>query len=363
MRLLLFSDLHLDAPFRWAGPVLARRKRQAIRDALRRITELAAETGVDALLCGGDLYEDDCYSHDTGELLRRTFGDLGSLPVYLAPGNHDWLGPASLYRRVSWTPNVRVFDEDRLTPITLADGLTLWGAAHCAPANTRSFLQDFAVNREGVHIALFHGSERRLLAFQEAGKAPHAPFDSADLERSGIHHALLGHYHSPRDEASYTYPGNPEPLAFGETGERGPVLVTVNRDGSVERERRRVAVGEMSDLSVDITGCSRDQEIRDRVAAARDSHQGLIRLTIHGEVAPDVDLQLRDLGDDSSGMVVRAGSIRVAYRLDVIKDEQTVRGQFVRDVLNSSDLTEEDRRQVIITGLRALEGRNDLEVL
>jgi hypothetical protein len=53
----------------------------------------------------------------------------------------------------------------------------------------------------------------------------------------------------------------------------------------------------------------------------------------------------------------------VAYDLEVIKQEQTVRGQFVRDVLDSTDLSKEERHRVIVVGLRALEGRSDLEVM
>lgn len=363
MKLLLFSDLHLDMPFKWAGPVLARKRRQSLRDALRRIASLAGEAGVDALLCGGDLYEQECYSSDTGEFLRTTFGELSPLPVYIAPGNHDWFGPASLYRRVAWTPNVRIFERDRLTPFTLTDGLTLWGAAHRAPANTDGFLDGFAVDRGGVHLALFHGSERRLLAFQESGKASHAPFDAADLERSGIHHAFLGHYHNPRDEVRYTYPGNPEPLSFGETGERGAVIATVNGDGSVVPERRRVATTEITDLDVDVTGCCGEQDVRDRVAAARSGVPGLLRITLQGELGPDVDVRPQDLGDPAAGFAVRTGSIRVAYDLEMIRQEQTVRGQFVRDVLDSAELSEEERQRVVVTGLRALEGRSDLEVM
>jgi exonuclease SbcD len=363
MKLLLFSDLHLDTPFRWAGPVLARKKRQSLRDTLRRIASLASEAGVDALLCAGDLYEQECYSPDTGEFLRTTFGELSPLPVYIAPGNHDWFGPASLYRGVKWTSNVHIFERDRLTPLTLADGLTLWGAAHRAPANTDGFLEGFVVDRGGVHLALFHGSERRLLVFQESGKAPHAPFDAAELKRSGIHHAFLGHYHNPRDDDRYTYPGNPEPLSFGETGKRGVVIAAIREDGSVLRERLRVASTEITDLEVDVTGCSGEQEIRDRVAAVRSGISGVLRITLKGGVGPDVDVRPQDFGDPASGLVVRAGSIRVAYDLEEIKQEQTVRGQFVRDVLDSADLSEEERQRVVVTGLRALEGRSDLEVM
>lgn len=37
-------------------------------------------------------------------------------PAYLTPGNHDWYGPDSLYRRLDWPAHVHVFTEDRLFP-------------------------------------------------------------------------------------------------------------------------------------------------------------------------------------------------------------------------------------------------------
>ncbi len=207
MKLLLFSDLHLDTPFRWFDPLLARKRRQSLRDTLRKIVSLATELRVDAVLCGGDLYEQECFSSETGEFLRQTFEGLGQTRIYIAPGNHDWLGPASLYRRVRWSANVHVFESDRLAPVTLAEGLTLWGAAHCAPANTRNLLEGFHVDRGGVHLALFHGSELGFFAFQDAGKAAHAPFRAADIERGGLAHAFLGHFHKPCEGDRYTYPG------------------------------------------------------------------------------------------------------------------------------------------------------------
>jgi hypothetical protein len=45
-----------------------------------------------------------------------------------------------------------------------------------------------------------------------------------------------------------------------------------------------------------------------------------------------------------------------------VAQEPTVRGQFVRDV-QASELTPEERQRIIVTGLRALDGRYDLEVL
>lgn len=364
MRLLLFSDLHLDAPFRWAPPEVARRRRRALRETLLAIVDLAIEERVDAVLSGGDLYEHERCSRDSEEFLRAAFERLGSIPAYLVPGNHDWYGPESLYRRVVWSANVHVFTADRLTPATLADGLTLWGAAHHAPAGAAGFLAEFRVDRGGTHLALFHGSERGFLAQQGTDKVPHAPFDADEIERAGLQHAFLGHYHRPRDAERHTYPGNPDPLTFGEDGERGAVIATVRPDGSVERLRRRVARSQVHDVLVDIADCRGMQEVRERVAAALDGLGGMARVTLAGEVDPDLHLSLAELDGAVPWMeavVARLGSVRVRYDVEAIAAEPTVRGEFVRDV-NAAELAEETRRRVLIAGLRALDGRSDLEV-
>lgn len=279
MKLLHFADLHLDTRFDRAGP--ARRKAQ--RDTLGLIVELACAQEVDALLCAGDLYEHDRFSPDTAAFLRSAF-DI-DVPVYLAPGDDDWYGPQSLYQQVDWSPNVHVFTEEALEPVELADGVTLWGGAHCEPSGGKGFLDEFTVNRTGVNLALFHGS---------------AP---VDVEITGLDHAFLGHEHTPAHAARYTYPGNPDPLTSGETGERGAVLCTVHDDGTVSRQTHDVSVS------------------RSR-----------------GLVVPDA--------------VTSPSAVDHGWFVE----ERTVRGQFVRDVLASS-LEPATRDRVLAMGLAALEER------
>jgi DNA repair exonuclease SbcCD nuclease subunit len=365
MKVLLFSDLHLETPFAWARPDVARKRRRALRDTLATIVELAIRERVDAVLCGGDLYEHDRCAPDTGEFLREMFGRLVPIRVFLAPGNHDWYGPSSLYQQVPWTPNVHVFTDDRLTPVALGDGVTLWGAAHRAPANTDGFLDRFKVDRDGVHLAVFHGSERSSLMAQGSGKLPHAPFDQAAIERAGLHHVFLGHYHRPLDGDRLTYPGNPEPLAFGEEGNRGVVVATIAGDGRLTRVRHRVSRTQMHDREVDVTGCSSLHEIEERAEAVLAGLVGVARLTLRGELATQIDLRPDDLiqiAGDLDVVVIQVGPLTVAYDYEAIAEEPTVRGQFVRDVLAARDLDDEGRRRVLITGLRAFEGRMDLEV-
>jgi len=365
MKFLLFSDLHLDTQFQWTGPVLGRERRNSLRSTLQRIVTLAGELQVDALLCGGDLYEHDRFTPDTMSFVSSLFSTL-DIPVYVAPGNHDWYGPTSLYQLARWSQNVVIFTESGLTPVSITDGLTLWGAAHRAPANTNGFLsRGFRVDRGGMNIALFHGSEVSAFGFQDRGKLPHAPFRAAEIEQAGLDHALLGHFHTPSDAPRHTYPGNPEPLSFGEEGLRGAVLITIGDDGSILRERHHVASSSVSSIDVSLDGVTNSSEIRDRVESAIEHLSGIVRVRISGEVPACVDVRLTDLkrlGSHLDGFVPQLGLIRTAYDFDELEAERTIRGQFVRDV-RASSLDEDARSRVLVTGLRALDGRsNELDV-
>ena len=369
LKIVHFADLHLDSPFAWCEATgdVARRRREALRDTLLAIVELVRASGADALFCGGDLYEHDRVTLDTANFLRQTFASLHPVPVYIAPGNHDWYGATSVYATEGWSENVHIFREPTLQAVSLAPGITLWGGAHRAPANTDNFLgNSFRVSGTGAHIALFHGAERSWLAEQGEGKAPHAPFETADIPDSGLHHAFLGHYHRPVDGAHHTYPGNPDPLQFGEEGERGPVVATIDAEGEVTRERHMVAVTPVHELRLDVTGLTNRQQIRDSLRAKSENLAGLVRLTVCGDLEPSLDLQedaIREqLLETFEAVQVRKSGLHLAYDLEEIRQEPTVRGQFVEDVLGS-DLRKDEQRRVLRMGLRALDGRDDLEVL
>lgn len=379
MRLVAFSDLHLDAPFARGGPALVRLRRAALREALIGVAQLATSVDADAVLCAGDLFEHDRVSPDTAELLRRTFAELAPTPVLLAPGNHDWFGASSIYATTAWSSNVHVFSHSALEPFRLSERLVIWGAAHQAPSGTHGLLDNFSVARawqrdadesaraagDLVHIGLFHGSEESAFTLQaDPDKVLHAPFRSEQIAASGLAHAIVGHYHLRREASTHTYPGNPAPLSFGERGDGGAVVIDVGADGSVTRRWERICSLEVHDLEVDIGGLGDAAAISDALTSVLAGHGGVARVTIVGEVAPTLDLDLALKSEIAHGLdqlELRTGRLTDGYDLHHICEEPTVRGQFVRDVLES-DLDDDEQRRVIATGLRALSGRDDLEV-
>jgi DNA repair exonuclease SbcCD nuclease subunit len=364
MRLLLFSDLHLETRFAWAPPPVAAARRDALRGCLRRIADLAGTERIDALCCGGDLFEQERHRPDTGSFLRDTFAALDPLPIYLAPGNHDWLAPDGIYARTDWPANVHLFTQERLEPVTLAEGLTLWGAGHHSPTNTRGFLDVFRVDRGGVHIGLFHGSEQGGFDLDEQAKRRHAPFRAGQIRATGLNHVLLGHHHTPRHADDHTYPGNPEPLTFGEQGPRGAVIVDVLSTGELTRSVRQVAATTLHDVVVDVTGVRHAAQVQDRVDEALAGLAGSARVSLRGEVDPSIEVAAGNLRRprDIAGGGGRVDGVRYGYDLEALAAEQTVRGQFVRDVRVAPAMVDELRRRVLLTGLRAFDRREDLEV-
>ena len=210
LRILHFADLHLDSSFAGLGfpSLVARQYREVLRESLLRIIDLALDKKVDVVTIGGDLYEHERFSKDTGEFLRSQMQRLRGIKVYIAPGNHDPWMPESLYQYIDWSPNVHIFQGTTFTPIRLQSDVTLWGMAHCSFSNHKNPMANFKVDGSGKNVLLFHGSEMSNIDPQ---KGRHAPFNIENLVESGADIALLGHYHRGKIEeesgVKYVYPG------------------------------------------------------------------------------------------------------------------------------------------------------------
>src|SRR3990170_1436330 len=236
-RILHFADLHLDRSF--AGPGMtaaeAGRRRAELRAALIRIVDVALDLDVDLLTVGGDLYEHDRTTPDTGRFVARQFERLAPRPVLIAPGNHDPFVAGSLYDRVQWPENVHVFKQAGWTPLEAA-GVTVWGAGHTGPALRKNLLRELRLTAPRTAVALLHAAD---IATARIGRDDHCPFDVADIQQCGAAFVLLGHDHrlrvSPPGAPRYAYPGSPEPLGFFTEGPHHVLLLTMNgHEPSVE---------------------------------------------------------------------------------------------------------------------------------
>jgi DNA repair protein SbcD/Mre11 len=361
LRLLLFSDLQLDRPYEWASPTLADARRAAAREALVEILGIARQRDVDVIACAGDLFDRRTVRPGTIEWLIAALRSA-SVPVLIAPGERDFVGPLGGYTRHEWPDNVTIFDTNEFVPVKVADGVMVWGAGHTEAHRARSFLDHFEVDHDGVNISLFHGAEVSC-AEQEPDLDPSAPFEEAAVGQAGFDHALVGHYQQPHQGRLYTYPGAPLAHDFGNTAAGGVVLLTLAGDGALDREYLPIESQKLHDVSVDLTGSTSAGDVTRRVKASLGELSGVIHLRLIGHLSPDVVLERDDLVAVTSSVddVLLDWAVDVDAGLDGLAEEQTVRGQFVRDVLVAPYLSEEQRQGVLFIGLRALAGSDSLE--
>jgi hypothetical protein len=60
--------------------------------------------------------------------------------------------------------------------------------------------------------------------------------------------------------------------------------------------------------------------------------------------------------------LARTSGYRVDHEFAALVNLETVTGQFVRDVLDAHELSDDDQLRILVTGLRALDGRDDLRI-
>ena len=298
MRFLVFADLQLDRELETdaGGPDHAVRRRANVRACLDRILALADDLDVDAIVSAGDLYVHRHVLPGTASFLVDRLGKAGR-PVFLAPGDQDPHTPDSVYATTAWPDNVHVFDCDVLVPVELGPGVRLWGAAHPDHpdrADTPGFLDGFVIADDGVNLAVFHGSE--VGSPSEPSTSTVAPFRAEQVEQAGLTHAFVGHAATAVDAPWHTVPGVPDPLGFDDPDPRGAVIVDVDADGTVRRERHSVAVSRLHEVAIDVTGADSADEVIERMLAAVEDLEGVVRVCLEGTAAPGVEVD----GDELS---------------------------------------------------------------
>jgi exonuclease SbcD len=360
------ADIHLDRAYSGAGmtPAIASARREELRDAFRRFIDLALEIRADAITIGGDLYEHERVTPDTGNFIRAQLERLDPIPALIAPGNHDPYVPGSLYQRASWPDNVTIFRETSFAPAELAGGVTIWGAGHTAPDLRQNLIEGFRVPDDGRrHVLLFHGSDMQAVP---EGKAAHAPFLPRDIEVTGADFALLGHYHSarlsPQEAPRFVYPGTPEPLDFAEEGAH--YIARLNIDASnVAGELIHFGQVRYETHPIDVTVMESSDEIRTQIAARGDSSL-IARIVLQGDLHPDVDLSTKALYNTCAERFSYLDIVdrtHPAYRIDEIAEESTTKGAFVRLMRSRIEDMEGQEREVaeqaLLYGLQAFDRR------
>ena len=268
MKILAVGDIHLGRiPSRLPAELAAQSRRFGPAAAWKRTVEAAVEAKVRAVLLAGDVVDrDDDFFEAYGQLARgvERLADA-DISVIGVAGNHD---VKVLPRLAKEIPAFRLVGADgRWEPCEIANGresVTIWGWSFPRERVLQSPLPDTPFERRpGLNLGLLHCD-------RDAGASPYAPVTGTELQRAGLDGWLLGHIHVPdalTAASTNGYLGSLTGLHRGETGTRGPWLITVSRGSVDEVEHLPLAPLHWQRLPVDLEGISEPADAQGRLLA------------------------------------------------------------------------------------------------
>ena len=366
MKIVHAADIHLDRAFPGQGlGSTGDERRRALVDAFLRIVDFAADA--DALCICGDLYEHEHVTANTQNFLLDQFERLNR-PVLVLPGNHDPYLTGSVYQRTDWPENVHVFSQSTPEPFQLADDIYVWGIAYTQRELDPSVVCNLRIPKQGSRrdLLMLHGSLGG--SGSPGADTEFLPMTHAELAATGADFVMLGHYHGGLVDGNVCYPGSPEPLTWAERGRHAVNVLTVDGSG-VHAELHDVNRLTFDVIAIDADGCTSSAEIEELVTAQVKGREdpGLgLRIELTGEVDPGCEVDPPTLAERCGGglldLVVVDGTVP-SYDLDEIAKEPTVRGRFVRSLLERAAAAPEEHsriKEAMRVGLRAIDGRTDL---
>lgn len=361
LRFLHAGDFHLDSPFSGLSPKQAAAAREEQRALLDRVQTLALTRKVDLVLLSGDLFDGAHIYPETIEILQAALAAM-SVPIFIAPGNHDPHTAQSPYVTKSWPDNVHLFRENGMTAIPLPElGCTVYGSAFTESSRHSSPLEGLELASEGFHLACFHG---------DLGKraSRYGPISVEELASSGLHYAALGHVHA-RSELSrlgktyYAYPGCPQGRGFDETGEKGVYIGQIDESGHVSLEFNSLCMRQYLNITVELRNRPAVTVLKKLLAEVPEST--IARIFLRGERC-EAQLPLEDLQHLAAPYFYSVAMIDESERargLWAREEEDSLCGAFLRDLKHQLEAASPEEQALIELaaryGLAALEGREE----
>jgi DNA repair exonuclease SbcCD nuclease subunit len=264
-RFLHAADLHLDSPLRGLGAdAPAARIRQATRDALGNLVDLAIREQVDFVVVAGDLYDGDWPDFRTGQALVAALARLtrAGIRVVAIRGNHD--AESVLTRSLSLPDGATLLRADRPDTVHWPEfDVVLHGQSF----GTRDVQQNLAQGYPAPVANRFNIGLLHTAATGRPGHASYAPCTVEQLASHGYDYWALGHIHTREEvlrDPWIVFPGNLQGRHVNESGDKGASLVTVRHGRVAGVDHRALDAVRWARVTVDCEGAADEEAVLGR---------------------------------------------------------------------------------------------------
>ena len=362
-RFLQTSDLHLDWLFEKFPPEKRKKRREELLDTYDQIIELAIKEKVEAVLIAGDLFHSPTPNYTTLAHVEKGFIQLknAGIKVLIIPGNHDLYKEGSCYRYYTFPDNVYIFGSEEFTAYQVKEDVTVYGLPyHEKWAGERALLTLKLAEHSGVHVGMIHGTYKGV----PVGEEEYSPVVPGDINRSGLNHLAMGHYHNYRDcsqrRTTACYAGSPARLSFNNLEDRIVLIVETAPDKKTVWEQKVLPSRPYRMEEYNLSEKSFGQilaELSNRVNA-----EECLKLVFKGIIEED---QLCEMEAMEANLQKKCFYVEVDDQLMIMPAESepdTVKGLFVKKMkalMQKKDITPEEMRlyqEALRVGLTVLKG-------
>ncbi len=346
MKLIHVADIHLGSKMTAKLSEEKSKIRKAeLRSTFSRLVDLMEQEGISVMLLSGDVFDSDRPYKQDKVFFYNLVRNHPAIDFLYLKGNHD--------RDISYTeedlPNLKVFGEE-WTSYTYGD-VVIHGI-EMAPQNALSFYTTLPTDKTKTNIVMLHGQDSVTPGM-----------DNIVLSRladKGIDYLALGHIHAHKvgrldSRGTWAYSGCLEGRGFDECDVKGYVEIEVG--DTLTTTFRPFAARTIVELSLDITDTKDTFDAYQAVRKRIQNKDDLYRIYLTGSPAYDTDGMAKELEEyltnDCFFSSVKDKTTTPVCAEDYLGDI-SLAGEFVRTVLDSSDYTEEEKQQILKTGLKAL---------
>lgn len=353
MKFIHTADLHLGSKMRSKFTLEQAEKRKTeLFNTFKRMVEYASNNGVKAILLCGDVFDEDAPATSDKNDFYQIIKDYPEIDFLYLRGNHD-VGAKYSDQNLS---NLRTFSNE-WTHFDYGN-VTICGVE--LDENSRKNISGtLALNKDRINVVMMHGD------VNSKGKDG---IDVKALVNKNIDYAALGHIHKGGEgkidaRGVYAYCGCLEGRSFDETGEKGFILLETTGSG-ISRTFVPFATRTFREIDVDVSNASGPENMANIVASrAKFVESDCYRINLIGDLeddvkADDVAQRVKKALENKAFLVDVKDKTQVKIDIDKYEKDPTVKGEFVRCVLNDGTLNREEAYEIINIGLKALEGRS-----
>lgn len=358
MKIIHCADIHIDSKMETHfDKDKANELRNDIVDAFSNMVLYAKENDVKVIIIAGDLF--DTKETQQKSIKKCLLGIISQNPqidfLYLR-GNHDADVEFAVDENL---PNLKRFSKDKWKCYSY-ENINIYGREF--PKNIPiSAYSELNVDANKFNIVLLHG---QVVEYKTKDGAP--SISLKELTNKNIDYLALGHIHEHKlskldNRAFWCYSGCLSGRGFDECGKKGFVVLDIDKNKAIY-DFISVAKRKFHSVQVKLSDEVSFTEIMKKIDDAIQNipNSDIVEVILTGEINENTDIEA----------VAYESTLKNNYFYIRVQDETqnkieyekyendvSLKGEFIRIVQNQNDLSDDEKSKIIMTGIRALAGR------